>query len=246
MTRGVYIAATGLLSQARSLDVIGNNLANLETAGYKKDVLTKKSFGDHLTYRLSPEGGAAQIGSSSSGVIADGTITQYSQGETERTNRNLDLAIQGEGFFTVILQDGTPALTRDGQFTLDQDGYLTDFAGNRVQGTNGLIQLNNPDFTVDQSGNIYSGNTLAGTLMITCPADPTSVKKQGEGLYSFSGASVGFTGRIEQGALEASNVDMTSEMAGMIAGTRSFQTCAQIVRTMDEMMSKAVQLGSLK
>lgn len=246
MTRGVYIAATGLLNQARSLDVIGNNLANLETAGYKKDVLTTKSFGEHLTYRLSPEGGAAMIGSSSRGVIADGTITQYSQGTTEKTNRNLDLAIQGEGFFTVMLQDGTSALTRNGQFTLDENGYLTDSAGNPVQGANGLIQLNGSDFTVDQSGNIFTGDTLAGTLMLTCPADPAAVKKQGEGLYSYTGASLGFAGRIEQGALEASNVDMTSEMAGMIAGTRSFQTCAQVVKTMDEMMSKAVQLGSLK
>jgi len=246
MIRGVYIAATGLLNQARSLDVAGNNLANLDTAGYKRDTLSKKSFGEHLAYCLTPGRGALPIGTSTHGVVADGIVTQFEQGSAEQTRRNLDLAIRGEGYFTVALGDGTAALTRNGRFFLDGSGYLTDASGNPLMGTNGPIQLASPDITVDPDGNIYSGDALQGTLLITCPADPASVIKLGEGFYSYAGPVLEFSGRIGQGALERSNVDVTSEMAGMIADTRSFQTCAQVVRTMDEMMAEAVQLGSLK
>jgi fagellar hook-basal body proteins len=245
MVRGIYIAATGLLSNTRSMDVAGNNLANLDTSGYKRDVLTQRSFGEHLTYLLSPDVGTSEIGTVTHGVTSDGAVTQYSQGNVEETGRNLDFAIGGEGFFTIALPNGT-ALSRDGRFSLNGDGYLTDTAGNMVQGVSGPIQFNSSDFTVDGNGNIYEDGAQAGALLITCPSDPAAVQKQGEGYYSYNGATVGFTGRIVQGSLESSNVDVTSEMAGMIADTRAFQTCAQVVRTMDEMAAKAVQLGSLK
>lgn len=245
MVQGIYTAATGLLSNARSMDVAGNNLANLDTSGYKRDVLTQRSFGEHLTYLLSPETGVSEIGTVTHGVIPDRIVTQYSSGNVEETGRNLDFAIGGEGFFTVALPNGT-ALSRDGRFSLNENGYLTDTAGNMVQGVNGPIQINSPDFSVSENGTVYVNGVQTGALLITCPADPAAIRKQGEGYYSYNGATVGFTGRIVQGSLESSNVDVTSEMAGMISDTRAFQTCAQVVRTMDEMASKAVQLGSLK
>ncbi|MEA5040821.1 MAG: flagellar hook-basal body protein [Clostridiaceae bacterium] len=243
--RGIYIAATGLMSHARSMDVTGNNLANLDTTGYKRDRLAQRSFGEHLTYLLTPESDAVPIGTVTHGVVVDEAETWYGQGAVEQTGRSLDLAIAGNGFFTVTLPEGT-ALTRNGRFTMDAEGFLADAAGNRLQGVGGPIRLQSSDFTVDETGNVYENGALAGALRITCPADPAGMQKLGENYYTYNGAEDAFEGKIVQGALEASNVDVTNEMAGMIADTRAFQTCAQVLRTMDELTAKAVQLGSIK
>jgi len=245
MGRGIYTAATGLISNTRSMNVTGNNLANLETAGYKKDSITKRSFGDHLTYLLSQNGEADEIGTLTHGVISDETVTDYGQGALLGTGRSLDLAIGGEGFFTVMRANGT-ALSRNGRFSLDGEGYLTDGAGNRVLGEGGQIKIENMDFSVDEKGNIYEDGKLTDTLRITCPADGAAVTKLGEGFYGYEGDTAAFEGKIVQGALESSNVDVAGEMARMITDTRAFQSCAQVVRTMDETISKGVQLGSLK
>lgn len=244
MGRGIYTAATGLLSNTRSMNVTGNNLANVETAGYKKDAVTKRSFGDHLTYLLS-QGGAQEIGTVTHGVISDETVTDYGQGAMESTGRSLDLAIGGEGFFTVMRADGA-VLSRNGRFSMDGEGYLTDGAGNRVLGEGGQIKLNSLDFSVDTKGNIYEDGKLTDTLRITCPTDEAAVTKLGEGFYGYDGDTAAFEGEVVQGALESSNVDVSSEMTRMISDTRAFQSCAQVLRTMDEAISKGVQLGSLK
>lgn len=245
MTNGIYIAATGMISRSRSLNITGNNLANLETAGYKRDETTTKSFGEHMVYYLASGETARPLGDCTHGVATDRTVTQYAQGGIEETRRSMDLAINGNGYFTMAVPGGT-ALTRNGRFFLNNEGYLTDTAGNRVLGVNGPIRLQSDRFTVDESGGVYESNMLTNQLRITVPANPDAVQKQGEGFYAYAGAAANFDGRIVQGALEASNVNLTSEMAGMIEDSRAFQTCAQVVRTMDEMMAKGAQLGSLK
>ncbi|HWQ50361.1 MAG TPA: flagellar hook basal-body protein [Terriglobales bacterium] len=246
MGRSIYTAATGLITNARSMNVTGNNLANVETAGYKKDSLTRRSFGEHLTYLLVPGEGAGEIGAVTHGVISDETVTDFGQGSVSRTERSLDLAIGGEGFFTATGEAGELVLTRNGRFALDGEGYLTDGAGNRVLGGNGELRLQGANFAVDAAGNVYEDGELTATLRITCPTDGAAVVKLGEGYYGYAGEVAEFTGKIVQGALESSNVDVAAEMSRMISDTRAFQSCAQVVRTMDEMMQKGVQLGSLK
>jgi flagellar basal body rod protein FlgG len=137
-------------------------------------------------------------------------------------------------------------LSRNGRFSIDGEGYLTDGAGNRVLGEKGQIKIGSQNFSVDGAGNIYEDGELTDTLRITCPADTAAVTKLGEGFYGYEGDTVDFEGKVVQGALESSNVDVAAEMSRMISDTRAFQSCAQVVRTMDETISKGVQLGSLK
>lgn len=245
MANGIFVAATGMLNQSRRLNITGNNLSNADTAGYKRDVLAQKSFGDHLTYCIVPGEGAAPIGLATHGVVADETVTQFEQGGLDQTGRGLDFAIAGDGFFTFQTPNGE-ALSRGGHFFLDAEGYLSDAAGNRVLGDDGPIMLTSGEITVGSDGVIYQDGVEAGKLRITVPGDMAGVEKQGEGFFAYAGDTVDFTGAVAQGALEASNVDVTAQMTDMIAATRAFQTCAQVVKTMDEMTAKAAQLGSLR
>ncbi len=240
MIRGLYTAGSGMLTSGRAIDLIGNNIANSATAGYKSDRLMTTTFGERLTYQIGLEN--RQIGSMSSGVAADQVSTSFTQGAISETGNPLDLAIAGDGFFAVETSDGETMLTRNGQFLVDQEGYLTDAAGNRVLGEKGTIRMETADIQVDTSGRIYMGGEYRDTLKIISPKDSVGVTKAGEGLFSFDdGAEQNdFTGQILQGCTESSNVDMVTEMSEMMVRSRSFQSCSKIVQMTDEILEKTV------
>jgi flagellar basal-body rod protein FlgG len=248
MLRGFYAAGTGILGQSRAIDIAANNMANAETAGYKKDGVAMQSFGDYLVSLSSTAEGSASIGRISHGAVAGTVYTAYDQGALEQTGQSGDLAILGEGFFTVRLPDDTTAMTRNGHFLVNADGYLTDTAGNLLLGQNGPIQTEGADFTVGADGEITVGDSTAGTLLISCPADASALVKIAEGLYADTGnqTSGTFSGQIVQGALEKSNVDVASEMMDLMAASRSFQSCSQILKMMDQTLAKTVgELGKV-
>ena len=240
MIRGLYTAGSGMLTSDRAIDLIGNNIANSATAGYKSDRLMTTTFGERLTYQVGLEN--RQIGSTSSGVAADQVVTSFTQGGISETGNPLDLAIAGDGFFAVETSDGETMLTRNGQFSVDQEGYLADASGNRVLGEKGAIRIEASDIQVDASGRVYSGGEYSDTLKIINPTDPTGITKQGEGLFSFDdGAEMNdFTGQILQGCMESSNVDMVTEISEMMIRSRSFQSCSKIVQMTDEILEKTV------
>ena len=219
MYTGFYTAASGLTTQNKVVDVMGNNIANADTAGYKKDYLVTSTFGEHLQRQNGRE-----IGNVNFGSRADHTYTSFEQGIETGTGRTLDFLIKGDGFFNVTMPDGTTRLTRNGQFSLDADGYLVDNRGNMINCQNGPVMIGNADFTVDEYGRGYL-----------------------EGYFVNTGAENNeFNYSVVQGSIESSNIDMVEEMADMIASSRSFQACSQVIKIFDEIMNKSAnQVGRL-
>lgn len=238
MNNAIYAAATGMITRSNALNVIGNNLTNANTSGYKKEILLSSEFGSQLLYKLGSS--VTELGTTSHGVLGSDVYTQFNQEGMTETSRSLDLAINGAGFFTLTLADGTTALTRDGQFSIDNEGYLVGANGAYVTGQNGKIKITDDNFTVSAGGKIYSGGSLVDTLRITNPENTDAMTKTSNGLYSYNGGTTEFAGKIVQGAIENSNVNVSDEMVNLIAESRAFQSCSQVVKQLDEMMEKTV------
>lgn len=246
MIRGVYVATTGLLNSQRNIDVAGNNITNCQTTGFKKDALVSGSFEESLSYKLI-NGESTAIGGVSNGVTQAELYTSYEQGSLKQTDQNSDLAILGQGFFTLDGGSGRDFLTRDGHFLVNEQGFLSDTEGNLVLGTNGPINTGGADFQVNAAGEVIVNDQSVDTLRITCPADITTLVKVGENKYtSDNGATELFNGSLKQGYLEGANVDMVAEMAVLMEYSRSYQSCGQMIKMMDKIMEKTVNnIGSL-
>ena len=194
MIRGLYTAATGMNAQAKKMDVISNDLANVDTTGYKKDTVVLSAFNEVLITRL--EGNSIQnkdIGSMSLGVRVDEVYTQFAQGSLVQTDGVANLAIQGEGFFVVQTPAGE-AYTRDGQFSITVDGRLVTQEGYSVMGENGPIEFGE-DYL--QEGGVLAFDTerrvllneeLIDTLDIAVFEDTRSLTKMDNNLLQSTGA----------------------------------------------------------
>ena len=241
MHSGFYTIASGLLTRQREIDTIGNNLANLQTPGYRSDRIVTSAF--ELGLLKQQEGGAERTlseGGSPVTIVGD-SVTVMTGGDFQSTGRTLDIAIGGDGFFNVQGQDGTTYLTRNGQFTVDAQGYLALAGMGRVLGQGGLLQVGSDQVTVDQAGNVYNAaGGLVGTLSITRQADNTVLEKMDNGAFTApqgAGNAQGYT--IYQGILERSNVDMNQEMTNFISAQRAFQTCSSALKMVDELDQQA-------
>ena len=240
MNNAIYSATSGLMNRSRALDVTASNLANANTAGYKRDRLVTATFGERVAMRL--EAGAnAEIGAETHGAIVEEVFTDFSQGVVDNTGRALDFAIIGEGFFSIETAGGQEASTRDGSFQLDAEGYLRTMTGGYVLGQGGRIQVGEGEVVIDAAGVVSAGGQTVDTLAILLP-DPenNNQTKEADNALSRPEGQGGFTGRIASGKLERSNVDVGEEMAAMMAASRAFQTCAQAVRILDAISQKTV------
>lgn len=236
MDNTIYSATTGMLARQRSMNITGNNIANLETNGFKRSEAVYDTFGEYLAYR---KDGAA-LGDSGRGVIIDNIYTSFEQGPITNTERALDFALDGFGFFTVESADGQNMLTRDGRFTVDAEGFLKDLYGNYILGQNGRIYIGNNEAAVDEQGNIFIGGAYADSFLITVPAATEGMEMLSNGLLSFAGGTEAFTGKVRQGCLEKSNVNLIDEMTAMLEDSRAFQACSQLIKAEDEMNKKTV------
>jgi flagellar basal-body rod protein FlgF len=245
MNKAIYSATTGMLNRSRALDVTASNLANASTTGYKRDRLITSTFGESVALRL--DGAPSTIGADTRGAIVEEVVTDYSQGVFEATGRALDFAIAGDGYFSIETADGQEAATRDGSFAVDPEGFLRTAAGGYVLGQNGRIEVGAGVVTIDQSGVVYSDGQVVDTLAILVPGeDGNAAAKEAPNALERPEGEGTFTGRILQGTLERSNVDMLEEMTAMMAASRAFQSCAQAVRILDTINQKAVnEIGRL-
>lgn len=256
MVKGLYTAYTGLMQQQNRLDVITNNLANADTTGYKKEGATTAAFDEVLAVKIK-DGSEAYInrgiGHMSMGAKIGETYTDYSQGSFRITDNPYDIALDGDGFFSISFTNKqgvtSTKYTRDGSFTLTREGYLVTKDGDFVLGTNGPIQLNTLEETkIDELGNIYQNGALVDTLNIVDFTDYNYLSKYGENLYDLveGGTMQAAECRVEQGVLEMSNMNIVSEMVDMIAITRNFESNQKIIQTIDTMLDKTVnQVGKL-
>lgn len=227
--------ASGMMTQNKVLNNIGNNISNAKTQGYKKQTVVTSTFGEMLMQRVDQQ--STPIGSLSLGTGVADTVTVHTQGMMESTGRNLDFAIQGEGFFAVQGQ-GNMLYTRKGDFSIDADGYLVQAGVGRVMGTNGPIMVGTDDFTADEQGNIFVDNQLVGRLAVYNFNDYNTLTEAGNGFYTAGGGQL-INANIQWQTLEGSNVDLAEEMTGAIAAQRELQSCSQALKMYDAVLEKA-------
>lgn len=227
MDLGLFIAASGMVSEQVREGQLANDLANSTTPGYKPDEAPQHSFGDVL---LANASGSATIGNVDEGVALGKTYTDMASGSLQETGEPLDFAIEGSGFFAVQTAAGV-RYTRDGQFTTSSQGVLTDAGGDPVLDQNGA------PIKVDGKGRVPA--SALGVYEV-----PGAVK-QGENLFAGS-ASGKPTGTVKQGALEGSGVDAAKVMVEMTSSMRNFQSGQQAIQTIAQtLQTAAAQVGSL-
>lgn len=243
MIKGIYSSATGMIAQEQKINVIGSNIANSETDGYKRDVVSLRSFSEEVVRRMAED---VPVGTLSTGSAVDSVRTDLTQGGVELTGKTTDLCISGGGFFAVEGEDGTVRYTRDGAFEIDAEGDLALSSGQRLLGGDGRpVHVGSDAFTVAADGTVTADNAAAGRIVLYDSQPAGGAVKQTDGFFTLAAAQPA-AGTIRQGALESSNVDVVDELTGMMAASRSFQSCQQAFKTADETVDKLVQAASLK
>jgi flagellar basal-body rod protein FlgG len=236
MLEGLNSAAAGMAAQQQRLDAVANDLANANTTGYKHG---RVGFRD-LVYEQAgrPSAAGVRTGHGSAAVDAG---KSFSQGALQRTDRSLDVTIQGEGFLRVRLADGTQALTRDGNLQIDGRGRL-------VTNTGAIVQPNitvpkgtdEADIAIAGDGTVSADGRRIGKLALVSVRSPQNLTPIGDNAFLQSPASGPVTvapraTALTQGALEASNVDMASSMVSMIESQRAFELASRAIHTADQM-----------
>ena len=268
MYQGFYNLASGMLTQNRNLNVIGNNMVNVQTPGYKNDTMVASTFSEELLYRTGRhyKENAAPLATVSKISTASRTYVDYGQGSFEQTDGIYDFALDNKGFFCIQTQNGE-RYTRNGSFAVDDQGYLVLPGIGRVISTdNQPIQIDNEDFQADESGTISvsiitggdDGDSemevekrTYGTLKVVDFADYEQLHKEDNGMISTAQAPVqaaegGEKTQILWKTLEKSNVDMVKEMTAMMSSQRALQSAAQALKMYDLIMSKsATDIGRL-
>jgi len=251
MLRGLYTSASGMLRAQKKMDVVSNNLANVSTTGYKKDIAVSQAFPEMLTRRIEENkdllNRSENIGTMRLGTDIVQIYTSYTQGRLNKTESDTDFSISGSdnAFFAVSVQGQagvTEMYTRNGSFTINQAGYLTTREGYMVLGQNGPIQVGNRKLTVDKDGSISLDGVYVDTLRIVEFVDTTALQKQGNNLVQ---APVGvqvrpFSGQVIQGYIEDANVNPVEEMVDMITVMRSYEANQKVIQAYDNTLDKTV------
>lgn len=260
MIRALYTAATGMNAQETNIDVISNNLANVNTNGYKK---SRADFQDLIyQYLVEPGAPTSQTTQSPSGVqVGLGVRTSavqkvFQQGDLASTSNPLDIAIEGDGFFQVQLPDGSQAFTRAGSFQLSSTGQLVTADGFIVD-PGITIPTDATGITVGQDGIVSARQpnnpapAQVGTLTAVRFPNNSGLRAIGKNLYQETEASGTPTtgtfgeegiGRLSQGFLESSNVSVVEQVVNMITAQRAYEASSKGVSTADEMLSQAINL----
>ena len=260
MMRALYISASGMEAQQLNIDIISNNLANVNTSGFKK---SRGDFQDLLyqTIRMAgaPSGTGTQVPAGiqiGSGVRSAAVQKIFTQGDFQNTQNALDLAIEGEGFFQVSLPDGTTGYTRAGAFKNDNAGRMVTSDGYTVEPAI-TIPADTLNITVSANGIVsvlQAGNpipTEIGTIQLTRFSNPSGLNSIGRNLFLETAASgeavtgnageLGF-GTLAQGFLESSNVNIAEELVNMIIGQRAYEINSKAIQTADDMMRTSNEL----
>ena len=259
MNQALWIAKTGLDAQQTRMSVISNNLANVNTTGFKQD----RAVFEDLLYQTVRQPGAQSSSNTQlpsglmigTGVRTVATEKLHTQGNIVQTENALDMAIQGRGFFQILMPDGSLSYTRDGTFQIDSTGQIVMSNGNPLEpaitipqdalsvtiGTDGTVSVLQPSQT---------SPTTVGNIQLADFVNPTGLQPMGENLFKESGASgtaitgtPGLTGlgTVVSGALETSNVNTVTELINMIETQRAYEMNSKAISTADQMLQYATQ-----
>ncbi|MFH2135797.1 MAG: flagellar basal-body rod protein FlgG [Pseudomonadota bacterium] len=260
MIRSLWISKTGLEAQQTQMDVISNNLANINTSGFKR---SRAVFEDLLYQNIRQPGAQSsqqtqipsglQIGTGVRPIAAERIHTQ---GNLQQTGNQLDVAIQGEGFLQVLLPDGTTGYSRDGSLQSDSQGQLVTANGFVVQPAL-TIPANATSVTIGQDGVVsvtQAGSTAAvqiGSIQLATFVNPAGLQSMGQNLYLETASSgtpstnvpgTNGTGTISQGFVETSNVNVVEELVNMIQTQRAYEINSKAITTSDQMLQKLSQI----
>jgi flagellar basal-body rod protein FlgG len=241
MLEGLFSAAAGMSAQQEQLDAIGDDLANASSTGYRSE---RVAFSD-LLYNAVDEAGTET--SAGAGARAQLIGRSQSQGSIQETGDPLNLAIEGEGYFQVKGSGGQVGLTRDGAFGVDASGSIVSAEGSQLVPPITLPAGVSPDeVKIASDGTVTAGNHTLGQIKLMTVASPDHLLAYGDGVLiptASSGApQAASAGKIHQGALENSNVDVSREMALMVSTQRAYQMSSSAIQTESQMMSIANQL----
>jgi flagellar basal-body rod protein FlgG len=242
MLEGLYSAAAGMAAQQLQLDAVSNDLANVNTDGYKSE---RVGFNDLLYNKVNQAGTETTAGSGAEARILG---RSQGQGALKETGNPLDLAIEGDGYFQVTDSAGAVTLTRDGAFGVDASGQITNSTGNRLSPPIKLPPgVTASDLRISSDGTVMAGAKKLGTIKLFTVTAPDRLATEGGGLLkptAASGSPHAAAGQIHQGALEDSNVDVGKDMATMMTAERAFQMSSTAIQTESQMMAIANQLRS--
>ena len=244
MSGAIYISAAGALNHQKKLEILANNIANVNTTGFKED---------RTTFRIYDLKSLATDNSAMSGIakpepflpLPSGTQPVFSQGGMRQTDNTLDMAIEGEGFFSVQTPDGV-RYTRNGSFNLDKDGVLVTKDGFPVLGDGGEIKIADDDkiFTVDGEGSISVDDKQIGKLNIVDFSQPYALSKVGNTLFELKDKGTkeipAERCQIQQGYIELSNVDVIKSMTEMIETFRGYESYQKVIKSVDDVNGKAI------
>lgn len=241
MLQGLYSAAAGMAAQQQRIDGVSNDLANVNTTGYKE---VRVGFRD-LLYNAQGDEAGAEV-RAGAGARADIVGRSQAQGVLKQTEQPLDLAIEGRGYFQVTRPDGAVALTRDGNFRLDAQRRLTTQDGLLVTPPITVpADATLEDVSIGRDGAVRAGNRQVGQIQLVSVANPDGLQPTGDNRFTVtaaSGPAQAAGGTITQGALEGSNVDMGDAMVEMMTAQRAFQLASRAIEMQDRMMEIANQV----
>lgn len=244
MIKGLYTAASGMHSSMRRQDIISNNLANLNTTGYKKGTAVNKSFSEKMISRMDSE--SVAIGRLGSGTAIDEVSTDHSAGAFKETGNSMDWAIKGEGFFTIQTPQGQ-RYTRNGNFTINNDNQVVTQQGYPVQGENGFLEVPDGAEVAINENTLLANGEEVGQIQLRSFADKTGLVKEGKNLFRRTpqaGNPFEAAGSIKEGFIEGSNVNPIEEMTKMIQNSRTYELDQKMMQITDQTLDQAVnQVG---
>lgn len=249
MFKGFYNLTSAMLTQGRHLDVISNNMANVATAGFKADRFTQSTFREVLWNRVgNKEKNYAELGNQSWITAPSQLYTDYSQGSFDITEQPLDFAIEGQGYFAIQTDGGGRMYTRDGNFALDNEGYLVLPGMGRVLNVAGNpIQLVTDRFEADRLGGLYTQDgQFLGRIGVFDFGGNEGLAKNGQSLFDAENQATPTGVTLRSGVIERSNVDMVQQLTEMIQAERAYQSAAEVIKIYDEVIQKATtEVGRL-
>lgn len=254
MNPALWVAKTGLDAQQTRMTVVSNNLANVNTTGFKKD---RANFEDLIYQNVRQAGGQATQDTKlpsglnlGTGVRVSATEKLHTQGNIVQTGNSLDMAIMGRGFFQVLSADGSIAYTRDGSFQIDDQGQLVTSSGQLLE-PGITLPANAQSITIGSDGTVtaqipgQAQPTQVGTVQLADFINPAGLQALGQNLFGETAASgapqagtpgLNGLGGLVQGSLEASNVNIAEELVNMIETQRAFETNTKAIQSVDQML----------
>lgn len=263
MSRGLYTAASAMIADAERFDAISNNLANINTHGFKRQQTVHHDFevgllrrmqasqmgvrsrNDGLSEALYRPDGDQIIGQLGTGSLVQETWTDFADGSLEQTEAPLDLALQGDGFYVLSSEAGETFLTRNGAFTQDSEGFLRNPGGMYLLDQNGSplqVPAGSSRLIISQSGEVFADGVSLGALQRVRYAEPQLLLHRGGQLFQAlpQQAALPSDASVHQGYLERANVDVASEMVQMISAMRAYQISQKALQTEDDMTGRLI------